>query len=198
MPASAENNIYLIGISGSGKSTVGEALASQLDWQFIDLDERIEHITHQSIGKIFSEEGEEAFRMYEKAALKSTEKLKTTVVACGGGVVVLPEHRRWLRKQTTVWLQVDPREAISRLGNDMEERPLLQSGDADALTTLKNLLLDRKPYYLEASRIQVKTDGMDPMDVAFNIQLELGFAADIDLDAGFDDLFKTDDDDDDF
>lgn len=196
MAVNAEKNIYLIGISGSGKSTVGEALASQLDWQFIDLDERLEHITHQSIRQIFAEEGEEAFRMYEKAALKSTEKLKTTVIACGGGVVVLPEHRRWLKKQTTIWLQVDPQEALSRLGDGIAERPLLQSDGDDALTILKNLLAERKPYYLEASRIQIRTDGMDPMDVAFSIQLELGFATDIDLDAGFDDLFKTDDDDD--
>jgi len=193
---SGENNIYLVGISGSGKSTVGEALASQLDWQFIDLDERIEYITHQSIKKIFTEEGEEAFRMYEKAALKSTEKIKRTVVACGGGVVILPEVRKWLKKQTTVWLQVDPTEALSRLGGEIESRPLL-TGEGGPETRLKNLLAERKPFYLEATRIQIKTDGMDPTDVAFNIQMELGFVSDVELN-GFDDLFKTDDDDDEF
>lgn len=194
--SAGDKNIYLIGISGSGKSTVGEALASQLDWQFIDLDERIEYMTHQSLAKIFEEEGEEAFRMYEKAALISTEKLTKTVVACGGGIVLLPENRQWLKKQSTIWLQVDPDEAISRLGTEIQSRPLLATAE-NVETSLRNLLVERKPFYTAASRIQVKTDNLDPMDVAFNIQMEMGILSDFDP-KGFDDLFEKDDDDDEF
>jgi len=193
MSAGSEKNIYLIGISGSGKSTVGEALASQLDWQFIDLDERIEYMTHQTIRRIFEEEGEEAFRMYEKAALMSTEKLRKTVVACGGGIILLPEIRQWLKKQATVWLQVSSDEAISRLGAEIKERPLL-AAEGNPETTLRNILAERKPYYTAAAKYQVKTDNVDPMDVAFNIQMEMGFISDFDP-SGFDDLFTKDDDD---
>jgi len=196
MSAGSEKNIYLIGISGSGKSTVGEALASQLDWQFIDLDERIEYMTHQTIRRIFEEEGEEAFRMYEKAALMSTEKLRKTVVACGGGIILLPEIRQWLKKQATVWLQVSSDEAISRLGAEIKERPLLAT-EGNPETTLRNILAERKPYYTAAAKYQVKTDNVDPMDVAFNIQMEMGFISDFDP-SGFDDLFTKDDDDDEF
>lgn len=197
MSADSEKNIYLIGISGSGKSTVGEALASQLEWQFIDLDERIEYMTHQTIRRIFEEEGEEAFRMYEKAALISTEKLRKTVVSCGGGIILLPENRQWLKKQATVWLQVSSDEAINRLGSGIKDRPLLAVEGSNPETTLKNILAERKPYYTAAAKYQVKTDNVDPMDVAFNIQMEMGFVSDFDP-SGFDDLFAKDDDDDEF
>ncbi len=182
MPVGADSVIYLVGITGSGKSTVGEVLAARMTWRFVDLDERIEVITRRKIDEIFNEEGEEAFRMYEKAVLQSTEKISSTVVACGGGAILLPENRRWLKTQTVVWLQVDPREAIRRLGDAIQLRPLLKPAD-DPAQVLRELLKVRKELYREVSKIQVKTGGLDPGAVAFNIQLKLGFTADFEADS---------------
>ena len=79
--------IYLIGLPGVGKSTVGKELANRLEYQFIDLDLYIEKLMNKSIPEIFSEYGEDFFREMEKKALVDMIDLENVIVACGGGII---------------------------------------------------------------------------------------------------------------
>ena len=116
--------IYLIGLMGAGKSTIGKLLAKSLSWQFLDLDHEIESLAEKTIPTIFKEECESGFRDYETQALKNTAELQRAVIACGGGVVTRAENVDFLKNETTVWLEISAEEAATRLEYS-EDRPLL-------------------------------------------------------------------------
>ncbi len=159
--------VYLVGMPGSGKSTVGRELAGRLGVPFVDLDEEIEREAGAGVPEIFREEGEAAFRALEAAALVKASMQDPAVVACGGGVVLEPANRITLRN-TGVAVYVDvPLEELRRRVEPASDRPLIhQEGD------LERLLASRGPLYREFAAHVVEGSG-DPGDVADAIVEEL-------------------------
>ena len=94
--------VFLIGMMGSGKSTIGRILSSVLDKEFIDMDSEIERRTGKTISSIFDEEGESAFRKLEKSLLKELVSKDNIIVSTGGGIILDEQNRRILRAESTI------------------------------------------------------------------------------------------------
>ena len=140
-------NVYLVGMMGAGKSTVGRVLAQQLGYQFFDTDTVIEQVTGQAIATLFAETGEAGFRDVERRVLSELAAYTRLVVATGGGIVTQPDNWGILRQGVVVWLDVPVMELHSRLQTDTS-RPLLQTGDL--ATRLQTLLDERRSRYAQA------------------------------------------------
>ena len=148
-------HVLLVGFMGSGKSSVGRALATRLGLAFIDLDERIEDEAKRTIPEIFATESEMLFRDRESAALAALVSEPSSVVACGGGVVLREENRAALRGLgVVVYLEVSPETSARRCGAG-ESRPLLAGRTGDEVTTL---LTEREPLYAGVADVCVNTD----------------------------------------
>lgn len=121
--------LVLVGMPGSGKSTVGRQLAQTTALPFVDLDRRIEEKISCSIVEFFASEGEERFRNVESEALMDISPLRNCVLATGGGTVLRQVNRQWLRQQgEVVYLCATPAQLIPRLSQG-PTRPLLQVPD---------------------------------------------------------------------
>ncbi|MEO1400823.1 MAG: shikimate kinase [Cyanobacteria bacterium J06635_1] len=165
-----DTNIYLIGMMGAGKSTVGKQLASQLGYRFLDTDTVIEQTAGQPISQIFAEQGETAFRDLETQVLNQVSTYPRLVVATGGGVVIKPINWSYLQYGAVVWLDVPVEQLVARLTGDVS-RPLLQAAEqtADLQTKLENLLKQRHGRYAQADiRISYET-GEGPDAIATRI-----------------------------
>ncbi len=139
-------NIALIGLMGTGKSTLGFKLASVLSKSFLDSDALLESFAGQSVRAFFAERGELAFRELESKILQTTfEGNQDFVLGTGGGVVLEPANREFLRaKALVVWLHCDVEILASRLTGD-DTRPLLAEGER--LNKLLELTQARNPLY---------------------------------------------------
>ena len=159
--------VYLVGMPGSGKSTVGGELAGRLGVPFVDLDAEIERREGRTIAEIFASAGEAAFRALEAKELVRAATRDPSVVACGGGVVLEPANRITLRNTgTCVFLDV-PIDVLRERVRPSEERPLIRhAGDLD------ELLAQREPLYREFAGHVVDGSG-DPGSVADAIVEEL-------------------------
>ncbi|MEY2622709.1 MAG: shikimate kinase [Pseudomonadota bacterium] len=141
--------LALVGLPGSGKSTVGRQLARRLGLPFIDADQVIESRLGCSIREFFEREGEERFRDLESEALDQLTRQHPGVLSTGGGVVLRPLNRQILRERTTVfYLRTTPEEIYRRLRHD-KVRPLLQV--SDPLARLRDLFDQRDPLYREVA-----------------------------------------------
>ncbi len=159
--------VYLIGLMGAGKSTIGKILAEALKWQLIDIDHEIESFAGSNIPTIFEEEGEGGFRDYEAQVLMETAEKYRTVIPCGGGIVTRPENVEFLKEQLTVWLDVSPEEAASRLEHS-DERPLLNEC-RDTIQKLRDILNDRQAAYAQAASIHILSGTQAPDIIAAEI-----------------------------
>ena len=150
------NNIILIGPMGSGKSTIGQILASRLDRDFYDSDHYIEQKTGVDIPRIFDIEGEEGFRMRETKALKELTAKRNMVLATGGGAVIREENRQLLKASGfIIFLDTSVNQQLQRLKHD-KKRPLLQT--ENPRERLEALLQERRPIYFDLADLAVKTD----------------------------------------
>ncbi len=157
--------VFLVGLSGSGKSTVGFQVAVRLRMPFYDLDDEVERRAGRSIGDIFHEAGEAAFRDMESEVLKQLVQGPPAVVATGGGVVTRPENIALLRDHGwVVFLNVRPDTAAQRVMTQQRAlgsrayRPLI--GTTNPLSRVRELFETRLPLYLSASHWIVSTDEM--------------------------------------
>ena len=147
--------ISLIGLPGSGKSTVGRQLARRLNLPFIDSDHVIEERLGCSIRDYFEREGEESFRNLEQATLDELTQLPGGVLSTGGGAVLRPANRRHLHERGQVfYLKSSPDELYRRLRQDVN-RPLLQVDDP--LGRLRERVEKRDPLYREAAHFTMET-----------------------------------------
>ena len=162
--ASGGSNICLIGMAGSGKSTVGALLARRLEYAFVDLDEEIASQLGLSIGEIFERLGEDRFRQEEQRLLAQRCAGERQVIACGGGIVTTPANGNHLRQQTTIYLQATPKTLAQRVGAG-SGRPLL-TGMAPIRRRLADLLKEREALYRGASQMAIGTDGRQPAALA--------------------------------
>ncbi len=140
-------NLYLIGMMGVGKSTVGQLVAKALGYRFFDTDTVIEQATGQSISEIFAGMGEAEFRQLETQVLAELSAYTRLVVATGGGIVSQQKNWSYLRHGLIIWLNVPIEVLFHRLKQDTT-RPLLQT--ADPLAKLQLLLQERRSLYAQA------------------------------------------------
>jgi shikimate kinase len=147
-------NIYLVGLMGAGKTTIGRQLARRLNRNFYDSDHEIVDRTGVPIPTIFEIEGEAGFRKREQQTIAELSKMHDIVMATGGGVVLDPENRNRLRETGwVVYLNVPPLMLFQRTRND-RNRPLLQV--EDPLARLESLHAERDPLYREAANLVVE------------------------------------------
>ena len=147
----------LVGMPGSGKSTVGRQLARRLGLPFIDLDPRLEQQLGTSIRNYFEQHGEQAVRDHESALLAAlADEPGGMILSTGGGAVLRPENREALRRgfPHVMYLRASPEEIFRRIKHD-RTRPLLQV--ADPLARLRELYRDRDPLYRETARYVIET-----------------------------------------
>jgi shikimate kinase len=149
------NNIFLIGLMGAGKTTVGRQLAAELAKSFHDTDHEIECRTGVKISLIFEIEGEAGFRTREAQVVDQLTQLSNVVVATGGGAILDPANREHLaRRGLVVYLHGQPRDLWQRTRHD-KTRPLLQN--TDPLEKLQCLYRQRDPLYREIADLVVDT-----------------------------------------
>ena len=147
--------ISLIGLPGSGKSTVGRQLARRLQFAFFDSDHVIEERLGCSIREAFERDGEERFRDLEETVLDELTQLPRGVLSTGGGAVLRLSTRQRLRERgQVVYLNSSPDELFRRLRHDIH-RPLLQV--ADPLGRLRDLYAVRDPLYRETAHFVIET-----------------------------------------
>lgn len=165
-------NVILIGMMGSGKTTVGRLLAERTGREFIDLDAMIESRVGKRIVDIFSDQGEEGFRDLETATLHDVVGATHAVIATGGGVVIRPENRRVLQQLgLVVWLDAPPDVLLKRIGDD-ESRPMLHGQNPQK--RIERLLSERRGFYADASNIHLDTSELTPDEIASRVSQELG------------------------
>jgi shikimate kinase len=147
--------ISLIGLPGSGKSTVGRQLARRLDLPFIDSDPEIERRIGCSIREYFEREGEDSFRDAEEATIAEITRSHAGVLSTGGGAVLRQTNRDKLRASgQVIYLRANSEDVFRRLRHD-RNRPLLQVGDP--LQRLRDLFALRDPLYRETAHFVVDT-----------------------------------------
>lgn len=147
--------VSLVGLPGSGKSTVGRQLARRLQRPFFDSDHVIEERLGCGIRDFFEREGEARFRDIEESVLDELTQLPNAVVSTGGGAVTRPATRQRLRERgKVVYLNSAPEEIFRRLRHD-QNRPLLQV--ADPLARLRDLYATRDPLYRETAHFVIET-----------------------------------------
>jgi shikimate kinase len=147
--------VALVGLPGSGKSTVGFQLARRLQWQFVDSDHVIEEALGDSIKSYFEREGEASFRDLEQQTLHDLTETGSCILSTGGGAVLRPANRERLHARChVVYLKSSPEDVFRRLRHD-STRPLLQV--ADPLGRLRELYAERDPLYRETSHFVVET-----------------------------------------
>ncbi|MER7444374.1 shikimate kinase [Micromonospora avicenniae] len=155
----------LVGAPGSGKTTVGQALAAGLGVEFRDTDVDIERMAGKPIPEIFIDEGEAHFRALERAAVAAALASCPGVLALGGGAVLAEETRAALVGHSVVFLSVELPDAVKRVGLGAG-RPLLA---INPRATLKHLMDQRRPLYEEVATATVRTDGRSPAEIAAEI-----------------------------
>jgi len=156
-------NIFLIGMMGSGKSQTGPDLAKMINYAFVDTDDVIEKASKLSISDIFEKDGETAFRDLEKQVLKEIGQHHSLVIATGGGLVTVPENWGILHQGIVIWLDLDMKRSIKRLGSDNKKRPLLI--EEDLSKTFSQIYETRKQIYLE-SDLRIEVEDQSPYEVA--------------------------------
>ena len=159
-------NLYLIGMMGSGKTTVGRLLAQQLGYQFFDTDAVIEQLAGQPVSQIFAEAGEAAFRQLETQVLAELSTYTRLTIATGGGIVLKRENWSYLRHGVIVWLDAPIEQLQRRLETDTT-RPLLQGGDL--ATKLESLLDARRSLYAQADTQVTSLTDETPEQVAVRV-----------------------------
>ncbi|HEU5376846.1 MAG TPA: 3-dehydroquinate synthase [Ktedonobacteraceae bacterium] len=165
--------LFLTGLAGSGKSTVGRLVAALLGWDFIDTDEIIATRTGLPTGQVLTDYGEERFREMESEALRGTAGRERFVVSTGGGCVTAEANRVFLREQgLNIYLQTSVETAWQRIQGQLHtkgrqvERPLVTG--VDGLQRLRDLLAARQAWYEQAT-VHICADAPMPIDIAHEI-----------------------------
>lgn len=165
-------SLYLVGLMGAGKSTVGRLLARRLKLRFLDCDDEIERRCGVKIPLIFEIEGEPGFRAREEQVLAELTELRGIVLATGGGAVLSAENRRRLAEHgTVIYLRARPEDLYARVRHD-RNRPLLATGDP--LRRLRELHALRDPLYASIADVVIDTGRQTVQALARELITKLG------------------------
>ncbi len=167
-PDVGPDRIVLVGMMGAGKTTVGQALARQRGWDFVDSDAQIEARTGRTVAEIWTTEGEPAFRRIESSVLAAAlAHERPAVVAAAGGVVLDAANRAALgRAGPVVWLRARPETLTARVGSG-NHRPLL---DDDPSGVLARLVVDRAELYAQVADITIDIDELDSDEIVRRVE----------------------------
>jgi shikimate kinase len=150
-------NLFLVGPTGAGKTSIGRQLAARYHLSFVDLDQEIEHHTGVPVSTIFDIEGEEGFRRREAAMLEECSRRRAVLLASGAGAVLNSANRRHLSERGyVVWLEVTVPQQLQRLAHDTT-RPLL--ADTDRHRKLESMATMRTPFYAEIADLIIPHSG---------------------------------------
>lgn len=159
-------NIALVGFMGTGKSTVGQLVASMLGFRFLDTDSMIEGMAGHKIAEIFAAQGEARFREYERGVVERLQGLEGVVVSTGGGLIVNPENFASLRQHSLIVCLWATAETIFRRVGHQAHRPLLRV--ENPLEKIRSLLQERAPFYKQAD-VLLSSDFRKPKEVASHV-----------------------------
>ena len=158
-------NVALVGFMGTGKSSVGQLLAVRLRFDFIDTDEMIEAEAQKPISDLFEQEGEAAFRAYERRVVAALAERRRTVISTGGGLAANADNLASLKEHSVVICLWASPETIWQRVRRQRHRPLLR--DTDPLATIRRLLAEREPFYRQAD-VMISTERRSIPAVAQN------------------------------
>lgn len=162
----ADVNLYLVGFMGTGKSTVGRAVAHKLGFEFIDSDLEIERLQGRTINDIFAQDGEPAFRELERQFVENGHPAERSVIACGGGLVVQPGMLEKLKtKGVVVCLHASIQTILDRTARH-RTRPLLAVADPE--DRVRTLYAQREPVYNRCGTV-ILTDSRPLHDIAAHV-----------------------------
>lgn len=162
-----KRNIVLIGFMGTGKSTIGQALSRALGYPHLDSDELLVKKVGKSIPAIFAEEGEGAFRGYERQVLKELGNRQHVVISTGGGILNGGVNSDAVRSLGyVVCLEASPEVILERTSRN-KNRPLLQG--PDPFRTIQELLAQRSKHYREAAHLVLDTEGLSQTEIVAGI-----------------------------
>jgi shikimate kinase len=163
--------IVLIGPPGAGKSSIGKALAKELNLNFIDSDSEIEKISHKKISEIFIEDGEPAFRLLEVDVVRKVLSDFDGVISLGGGAPINKEIQEVIQDANypVVFIDVSIAQAATRIGFN-KDRPLLLVSPRQQWISLMN---DRRPIYEKLASQTISSDNQKPHEVAKQISDKL-------------------------
>ncbi len=163
-------NLFLVGLPGAGKSTLGRQLARRLNKRFVDADAELEHRLGVSIPTIFEIEGEAGFRDREEATMVELTQLTEIVLSTGGGAVLRPANRLRLKENgTVIYLHADPVVLWERVRHN-RNRPLLQTAEPQA--RLATLYAERDALYREVADHIVESDREQVLRFARAFEIE--------------------------
>ena len=149
-------NIFLTGMMGSGKSSVGQLLSKYLNSTFYDLDRGIEKRFNLSIKDIFQTYGESKFREVESELLIQTTKIENNIIATGGGILINSENREFLKNDRVCFLDGSVEELYKRATKKRNQRPLLKE---ISQSEFAKIYQDRKNHHNDCASLSVLTDG---------------------------------------
>ncbi|MFN3235059.1 MAG: shikimate kinase [Gammaproteobacteria bacterium] len=165
------NNLFLIGPMGSGKTSIGRRLAKALKKTFYDLDHEIETQTGVKIPWIFDLEGEAGFRKREHETLKILVEKSNIVLSTGGGAILSSDNRELLKQHgTVIYLMTSPEQQYVRVYRD-KNRPLVANAE-NPKEKLSGLLEQREKFYRNTADLTFKTDGKSVVDLVKTITQE--------------------------
>ncbi|MSU69721.1 MAG: shikimate kinase [Opitutaceae bacterium] len=159
-------NLYLVGFMGTGKTTIGRAVAQRLGFRLLDSDGEIERQRRKTVAKIFAEEGEAAFRALEREFVVSGHAATGQVIACGGGLVVQPGMLELLKSKGVVMCLHASLETILRRTSGQLHRPLLNVESPEE--RLRALYAERDPVYRRAGTV-ILTDARPLSDIISHV-----------------------------
>jgi shikimate kinase len=159
-------NLYLVGFMGTGKTTVGRAVAVRLGFTFLDSDHEIERAAGKTVARIFAEDGEPEFRRLERQFIESGHPPTGRVVACGGGLVVQPGMLGLLQSRGVVVCLHASFETVLSRTSGTNHRPLLAVNDP--AERVRTLYAQREPIYRRAGTV-ILTDGRPLLEVVAHV-----------------------------
>jgi shikimate kinase len=162
----ADVNLYLVGFMGTGKTTVARAVGHKLGFQVIDSDHEIEKLKGKSIPDIFAQDGEPAFRRFERDFIEHGHPMDRTVVACGGGLVVQPGMLEQLKIRGVVICLHASLETILARTSRHRNRPLLAVDDPEE--RIRTLYTAREPIYKQSGTV-ILTDARPLHDIVAHV-----------------------------
>ncbi len=164
-------NLYLVGLMGAGKTTIGRILARKLGKRFVDSDHEIEARTGASIPWIFEIEGEPSFRRREAEVIRDLTMQQGIVMATGGGAILNADSRAYLKERgTVIYLRANVNSIMTRTSHD-KSRPLLQT--ADPRKRIEELALQREPFYMEVADVVIDTGRPNVQSMVQTILMQL-------------------------
>ena len=157
-----EQNIYLLGFMGSGKSYIGARLAKALNFEWLDLDQLIIDRNQMGIAQIFSNYGENYFRKEERAALHTTAGMEKYVISLGGGTPCFFDNMEWINRHG-LSVFIDPSIAIlvHRLLPGRDKRPLIKNKSAEELESFIQYKLEERRSFYEQAQVHFRQESLE-------------------------------------